>query len=351
MSSGRIEALGDVRLLELDGVWGGEADHLGNPALLHEPANDRPLAAVESRLDPRVVADGHEGGLDRAHRAVGVFHQVDIAVVDVHPHHPAGGAHHAFRNEVAHDPRRTGIPGTDPPHADVDDWRAVAFQGGRLQDGLVGGMIHLAQRHLGIEPLGVLLVSIKDVGLPDKPIVDQGLGVLHPGAVPEGEPQLGEEAPGPGKLGGPACVPEVIRHRLLAEHVFAGRERRHGQLEVRVRGRGDIDDVEGRVTDGSVPVVADPRDAELPGRVHGALPDHVTEERNLAPWVPLPAGEVRRPCPSARSQDPDPEDACLHGRKRGSSASRRPSPRRLIASTAIMMASPGNAVIHHATRR
>src|SRR5437899_10925725 len=117
MSSRRIEARGDLRLLELDGVWSGEPDCLGNPALLHEPANDRPLAAVETRLDPRVVADGHEGGLDRAHRAVGVFHQVDIGVVDVHPHHPSGGAPHAFGYDDAHVPCYAGIPGTDTPHA------------------------------------------------------------------------------------------------------------------------------------------------------------------------------------------------------------------------------------------
>ena len=72
--------------------------------LLDEATDDRALLAVDTRLDARVVADGHEAGLDRADRPVGILADEDIAVVDIHAHHLAGRAHHALGDKIAHRP-------------------------------------------------------------------------------------------------------------------------------------------------------------------------------------------------------------------------------------------------------
>ena len=194
MPAGRVEARGDRQLLELDGVRGGDLDRLGDAALLDQPADDRAPASVEPGLDARVVADGDVARLDRADRAVGVLADEDVAVVDVHAHHPAGVAHHPLGDEVPHRADHSRVVGADPPVADVDDRGAIAFQGGGLEPRLVGGVIDLAERHLGIEPLRVLLVAVEDERGADEPLVDQRPGVLDAGAVAEGEAELGLEA-------------------------------------------------------------------------------------------------------------------------------------------------------------
>ncbi len=79
-------------------------------------------------------------------RAVGELAQVDVAVVDVHAHHGARLAHHALRDEVAHRADDALEISAHPPVADVDDRRAVAFERRRLEYGLVGVNVHLAQR-------------------------------------------------------------------------------------------------------------------------------------------------------------------------------------------------------------
>src|SRR5262245_16138496 len=77
VSTGRVEASGDLELPELDVVRRRDADRLRHALLLDEATDDRPAAAVEAGLDPRVVADGDEAGLDRADGAVRVLADVD----------------------------------------------------------------------------------------------------------------------------------------------------------------------------------------------------------------------------------------------------------------------------------
>ena len=53
VAAGRVEALRDLDLLELDVVGRGDLDRLGDAELLDQPADDRALLAVDPRLDAR----------------------------------------------------------------------------------------------------------------------------------------------------------------------------------------------------------------------------------------------------------------------------------------------------------
>src|SRR6266851_5296682 len=88
----RVEALWDFDLVEFDRVRPGELDRLGHAVLLDQPADDGAALAVQACFDARVVANRDEARLDRSDGAVVEFAQKNVAVVDVHAHHPPGGA-------------------------------------------------------------------------------------------------------------------------------------------------------------------------------------------------------------------------------------------------------------------
>src|ERR1700730_5304626 len=62
----RVEAIRHGHVPEFDLAGGGRLQRFADPELLDQPADDRPLAAVEASLDAGVVADGHEARLDSA---------------------------------------------------------------------------------------------------------------------------------------------------------------------------------------------------------------------------------------------------------------------------------------------
>src|SRR5207249_10259000 len=157
-AAGRITARRNLELAELYLIRRGGPQRFGDAFLFDEPADQPPLAAVDARLAARVVADGHEAGLDRAERAVRELPEEDVAVVDVHAHHAAAGAHHPLRDEVAHRADDLREIRADEQVRDVDDRRAVALERRHLEHRLIRLVIDLAQRRRRIEPLRILLV-------------------------------------------------------------------------------------------------------------------------------------------------------------------------------------------------
>ena len=99
---------------------------------------------------------------------------------------------------------------------------------------LVGVGVDLAQRRLRVEPLRVLLVAVEDEGRADEALVDQRLGVLHAGAVAEGEAELRLEPLAARQIGRAQRLAEVVGDRLLAQDVLARLQRGPGELEVGV---------------------------------------------------------------------------------------------------------------------
>ena len=101
-----------------------------------------------------------------------------------------------------------------------------------------------------------------------KPSADQLAHVAHGRGIAEREPELGLQALLTRQRRGPPGVAKVVGHRLLAEHVLAGVERRPGQLEMRVARRADVDEVDVVALDQRPMVGGDGRDREaLRGRV------------------------------------------------------------------------------------
>src|SRR5215510_4136654 len=225
MAAWWIEAGWNFDLVEFDSVRSRQPNGLGDTVLLDQAADYGPALAVDARLDARVVANGDEARLDRADGTVGELANEDVAVVDVHAHKTARCTHHPLADEVAHGAHHTGEISTHPPVADVDDWRAVAFQRRRLQQGLIGGRVNLTQRHLRVEPLGVLFVAVEDEGSTDEVRVEQLAGEQSARAVAEGEAELRLQPAGTGHLGCRARLAEVVGDRLLAQHMLAGFER------------------------------------------------------------------------------------------------------------------------------
>src|SRR5262245_49637196 len=146
----RVEALGDRELAKLDLIRRRDPDRLRHAPLLDEPTDDRAAAAVEPGLDAGVVADRHEARLDGPEHAIRVLADEDVAVVDVHAHHPAGGPDDALRHEIPHGADDARVVRPHPPVPDVDDRRAVALEGRRLERGLVPSVVDLTERDLGI---------------------------------------------------------------------------------------------------------------------------------------------------------------------------------------------------------
>ena len=98
----RIELGRHGQLAKLDLIGRRRPEPLADALLLDEAADEGALRSVDARFDAGIVADGDEARLNRAQRAVAELAQEDIAIVDIHPHHAAGGAHHPFGDEVAH---------------------------------------------------------------------------------------------------------------------------------------------------------------------------------------------------------------------------------------------------------
>src|SRR6185436_20850384 len=93
-----------------------------------EPADERTFAAVDARLEARVIPDGDEARLNRADRATRELPDENVAVVDVHSHHRAGGAHDALGNKVLHRPDDLLEAGTHEEMREIHDRRAVSLE-------------------------------------------------------------------------------------------------------------------------------------------------------------------------------------------------------------------------------
>src|SRR5439155_15187200 len=77
-ASGRIEPRGHLDVAELDLVLRRPLEGLAEAVLLHQPADDRALAPVDARFEPRVVPNSDEAGLHGAQRAVLELPQEDV---------------------------------------------------------------------------------------------------------------------------------------------------------------------------------------------------------------------------------------------------------------------------------
>ena len=80
-------------------------------------------------------------------------------------------------------------------------------------------------RIIGVEPLGVLLVAIKDKRVADETFADQLEHVLHGRRVAKGQAHLGLQAFG---IGQPLCTPHVaviVTHGLFHEAMLARLQR------------------------------------------------------------------------------------------------------------------------------
>ena len=75
---------------------------------------------------------------------------------------------------------------------------------------MVGEVIRLAERRLGVEPLGVLLEAVEDERLPDEPVGDELAHVAHRRGVAEREAQLRLQPLLPRQRRGPSRVVEVV---------------------------------------------------------------------------------------------------------------------------------------------
>ena len=123
-----IEALRHDEGLEFHPRRPRALERFADAALLHQPAHERTVAAVNARLDARVIADRDKAGLNRAQRAVHELAQEDIPVIDVHAHPRAGGPDHPLRHEVPH--RSHDCPEIVAHEAvgEIDDGRAIALE-------------------------------------------------------------------------------------------------------------------------------------------------------------------------------------------------------------------------------
>ena len=153
-----------------------------------------PLSPKMRASTPGEIPNGHEAGLNGSDDAVGELCDEYVTVVDVHGSELVASIYHSFGDEVAHGSHDAGVVGSNPPAADVDDGPAVALKGDHLYFGLVFPHLGAAQRRLWVNPLGVLLVAVEDVGFSYEPLVDERPGVLHARGVAEGESQLGLES-------------------------------------------------------------------------------------------------------------------------------------------------------------
>jgi hypothetical protein len=165
-----------------------------------------------------------------------------------------------------------------------------------LEHRLVDGVIHLSQRCRRVEPLRILLVAVEDERRTDEAAGDEVAHVAHGRAVAEGQPHLGLESLLPREIPSAKRVAVVVGDRLLAEHVLAGLERRPGQLEMRVAGGADVNEVDVVALEQLARIGGCSRDVELVRRRAGAVHLDVGNRHDAAarlPSVPWQVGAAR----------------------------------------------------------
>ena len=151
------------------------------------------------------------GGVDVATHVVGEFQMHVDLVLHLEPEHAMAGAAHAFgrlAHQIEHDRHVV--------HADVPDH-------------VLG-----AARPPEVEPLVADGEQFADLAGGDV--------VPHPGdrgLIDEQMPHHQDHVPVLGGVDQLARLGGTVRERLLDEHVLAGLDRGHGDLEMRRRGRGD----------------------------------------------------------------------------------------------------------------
>ena len=165
-------------------------------------------------------------------------------------------------------------------------------------DALVHGVV-------GIEPLRVLLVAIKDVRLANEALPNQVEHVHDGGSVSEGQADLRLQALRVSQRLGFPHVAIVVADRLLDQAVFPGLERLEDEVLVVAAG-DDVDDVD-VVTFEQFPIVrGDTRDVEL-GRARLREVDVEVADRNeFAQRRAMESGEMGGLAPATCANDSDP---------------------------------------------
>ena len=199
-----------------------------------------------------------------------------------------------------------------PPVHDVDDRRAVTFDRGHRDFAGIGVGVELAQRRGRVYPLAVLLEPVENVGLADEAGVDQLLGVLDRGRVPEREAQLGPQPGGGGQFGGLPGLAVIGVHWLLAQHVLARRQGVAGDLEVRLVARHHVHDVDVRVVQQFAVIRQRPLDPEPARRSAQRRRVDIGERDDFRSRVALPAWNVRHLRPATRADYRDLDPICSH---------------------------------------
>ena len=128
-------------------------------------------------------------------------------------------------------------------------------------------------------------------------------------AVAECQPDFRLETLLPRQIPCPPRVAEIVRHRLLAQHVLAGVERRPCELEVCVARRADVDDVDVPAVEQSPRVRDRIRDLELACRVTCSIDLCIGDRDDRTARVATVAREVCPARPRARAQDADANNA------------------------------------------
>jgi hypothetical protein len=89
--------------------------------------------------------------------------------------------------------------------------------------------------------------------------------------------------------------------------MLARLQRSPGQLEVRVRRRDHVDDVDVVARDQRLPIVGGLWDFEVARELLGPCALDIADRHDLTPLVALPTGNVRELRPGASAQDADPK--------------------------------------------
>jgi hypothetical protein len=156
--------------------------------------------------------------------------------------------------------------------------------------------------------LRVLFVAVEDEWCADESVGHQLAHVPHGGTVAEGETDFRLELFLPRQRGRAPRIPEVIRDRLLAEHVLAGLERRPRELEMCMAGRADIDHVDVVAREQVTGFGDGDRDIELAGRLSGAIDLGVRNREEATARVAAITGQMCAARPGAGAEDSHSDD-------------------------------------------
>ncbi len=173
--------------------------------------------------------------------------------------------------------------------------RAVADDG--LRDRVLGLEIdpggNLPQRKIRIEELAVLLEAVDVENVAERSVLDPGADLPQGGRVAEREPDLGLDARGSSGAGQSEGLSRVPRDRLLAQHVLAGCDRRHAEIEVRVGRRADVDHLHLGSANSAAGRVIDATDAELLRHGGGSFRHDVADGHQINAGVGGVARQMR----------------------------------------------------------